>query len=162
MLKLSQKIIVKSIHWNSFYTINSREICFWKDDLRAICNPWTLVAQSCPTLCDLMDWGPPCSSVHGILQAAGLDSHSLLPGITWLRDQTLVSCIAGRASLLAQKVKNPPAMQKTWVWNLGQEDPLEKGMATHSSILPWRIPWTKEPGGPQSMRVTKSQTWLSN
>ena len=44
-------------------------------------------------------------------------------------------------------VKNPPAMSETWVQSLGWEDPLEKGMATHSSILAWRIPWTKEPGG---------------
>ena len=43
-------------------------------------------------------------------------------------------------------VKNPPAMQKTQVQSLGQEDPLEKGMATHSSILAWRISWTEEPG----------------
>ena len=46
-------------------------------------------------------------------------------------------------------VKNLPAMQETWVQSLGQEDPLEKGMATHSSILAWRIPWTGEPGGLQ-------------
>jgi len=44
-------------------------------------------------------------------------------------------------------VKNLPAMQETWVQSLGQEDPLEKGMAMHSSILAWRIPWTEEPGG---------------
>ena len=44
-------------------------------------------------------------------------------------------------------VKNPPAMQETQVLSLGQEDTLEKGMATHSSILAWRIPWTEEPGG---------------
>ena len=50
-------------------------------------------------------------------------------------------------SLVALTVKNLPAMQKTWVRSLGQEDPLEKGMATHSSILAWRIPWTEEPGG---------------
>jgi len=43
-------------------------------------------------------------------------------------------------------VKNPPAMRETWVLSLGWEDPLEKGMATHSSILAWRIPWTEEPG----------------
>ena len=51
-------------------------------------------------------------------------------------------------------VQNPPAMQElqeTWVWSLGWEDPLEKGMATQSSILVWRIPWTGEPGGVQSM-----------
>ena len=44
-------------------------------------------------------------------------------------------------------VKKPPAMQETWVPSLGWEDPLENGMATHSSILAWRIPWTEEPGG---------------
>ena len=43
-------------------------------------------------------------------------------------------------------VKNPRAMQETWVLSLGQEDPLEEGMATHSSILAWRVPWTEEPG----------------
>ena len=47
-------------------------------------------------------------------------------------------------------VKNPPAMQETWVQSLGQEAPLEEGMATHFSILAWRIPWTEEPGGLQS------------
>ena len=46
-------------------------------------------------------------------------------------------------------------MQETWVQSLGLEDPLEKEMATHSSILAWRIPWTEEPGGPQPMEVTK-------
>ena len=56
------------------------------------------------------------------------------------------------ASLMAQTVKNLPAMQETWVQSLGQEDPLEKGMATHSSILSWRIPWTEGPGGLQSMQ----------
>ena len=48
---------------------------------------------------------------------------------------------------MAQTIKNPPAMQETWVWSLGQEDPLQKGMATHSNILAWEIPWTEEPGG---------------
>ena len=47
-----------------------------------------------------------------------------------------------RASLIAQLVKNPPAMQATWVQSLGWEDPLEKGKANHSSILIWRLPWT--------------------
>ena len=48
-------------------------------------------------------------------------------------------------------VKNLPAMQKTWIQSLGQEDPLEKEMATHSSIIAWRIPWTEKPGELQSM-----------
>ena len=51
---------------------------------------------------------------------------------------------------MAQRVKNPPAMQETWVPSLGGEDPLEKGMVTHSSALAWRMPWTAEPGGLQS------------
>ena len=51
------------------------------------------------------------------------------------------------ASLVTQMVKNMPTMQKTWVRSPGQEDPLEKGMAAHSSILAWRIPLTEEPGG---------------
>ena len=58
---------------------------------------------------------------------------------------------------MAQLVKNPPAMQETWVRSLGWEDPLEKEKATHSSILAWRIPWTGEVHG-----VTKSQTRLTD
>ena len=56
-----------------------------------------------------------------------------------------------RDSLVAQTVKSLPAMRETWIRSLGQEDFLEKEMATHSSVLPWRIPWTEEPGGLQSM-----------
>ena len=56
-----------------------------------------------------------------------------------------------RASLVAQTVKNPPAMQETQVQSLGWEDLLENGTTSHSSILAWRIPWTGEPGGLQSM-----------
>ena len=52
---------------------------------------------------------------------------------------------------MAQMVKNLPVMQETQVQSLGQEDPLEKGIATHSGILAWRIPWTEEPGGSQSI-----------
>ena len=60
-------------------------------------------------------------------------------------------------------VKNLPAMQETWAGSLGQEDSLEKGMATHSSVLAWRIPWTEEPGGLQSMGSQRvGQDWASN
>ena len=65
-----------------------------------------------------------------------------------------ISTMSYGVSLVAQMVKkkkNVPAMQETWIWSLGGEDPLEKGMATHSSILAWRIPWTEESGGLQSM-----------
>ena len=64
--------------------------------------------------------------------------------MVWIRMTT------ERASLVAQRLKRLPAMRETWVRSLGWEDPLEKEMATHSSILAWRIPWTEEPGGLQS------------
>ena len=62
---------------------------------------------------------------------------------------------------MAQTVKNLPAMKETWVQSLGWEDPLEKGMAAHSSVLAWRISWTEKPGGLQSMG-SQSPTRLSN
>ena len=63
----------------------------------------------------------------------------------------ILSCSSLLVSLVAQTVKNLPVMEETGVQSLGWEDPLEKGMATHSGILAWRIPWTEEPGGPQSV-----------
>jgi len=65
------------------------------------------------------------------------------------------------ASLVAQMVKNPLAMQETWVQSLGWEDPLEEGMATHPSILVWRIPMDKGAWWAAVHGITKSQTWLS-
>ena len=73
-----------------------------------------------------------------------LESHSLC---NWLK-----------TSLVAQMVKNLPAMQETWVQSLGWEDPLEKGVAIHSSILAWRISWTEETGGAAAHEVAKSRT----
>ena len=78
---------------------------------------------------------------------------SLFPLIRLIRDlfilltylNSWVPCLF--APLVAQPVKNPPAMQETWVPSLGQKDTLEKGMDTHSSILAWRMPWTEEPSG---------------
>ena len=75
----------------------------------------------------------------------------------WDRWFEICLCHWGRASLVAQTVKDLLAKQKTWVLSLGQEDPLEKGMATHSSILVCRIPWTEEPSG-----LAKSWMWLSD
>ena len=67
------------------------------------------------------------------------------------------------ASLVAQLVKNLPAMQETWVQSLGWEDPLQKGMSTHSSSLPWRIPWTEEPGRLQTMASQRVRyNWATN
>ena len=59
------------------------------------------------------------------------------------------------ASLVTQTVKNLPAIQKTWVRSLDQKDTVEKEMATHSNILAWRIPWTEEPGGLQSVGLQR-------
>ena len=64
------------------------------------------------------------------------------------------------ASLVVQMVKNPPEVQETCIQSLDWEDPLEEGMATHSSILAWRIPWTEQPGGLQSTG-SQSRTQLS-
>ena len=76
---------------------------------------------------------------------------------------TTLNCDGKHHSLVAQMVKNLPAVQEIWVWSLGQEDPLEEGMATHSSILAWRIPWTEEPGGLQSMGSQRVRhEWATN
>ena len=64
---------------------------------------------------------------------------------------SLLFNMLSRASLVAQKLKHLPGMWETGVRSLGQEDPLEEGMTTHTSILAWRIPWTEEPGKPQSI-----------
>ena len=62
------------------------------------------------------------------------------------------------ASLMAHTIKNLPVRQETWVRSLGGEDPLKKGMATHSGILAWRMPWTEEPGGLWSMGCKELDT----
>ena len=115
------------------------------------------VAQSCPTLSDPMDCSLPGSSVHGSFQAGVLE---------WVAsafskrtpDEAVIKCPPPPqllffffnqlspiwASLVAQTVKNPPAVRETWVRSLGWEDPLEKGKAPHCSILAWRIPWSPQ------------------
>ena len=68
---------------------------------------------------------------------------------------TLIIHHSQKTSLMAQMLKNLPAMQETWVQFLGREDPLEKEMATHSSILAWEIPWIEEPGRLQSIGLQR-------
>ena len=71
----------------------------------------------------------------------------------------------GQVPVVAETGRNPPAIQETQVRSLGRDNPLEKGITAHSSILAWRIPWTEEPDGLQSMEsqgVAKSQTGLSD
>ena len=77
------------------------------------------------------------SETHGS-ESTSLSSHSLLNAL-----QSLYAC---SASLVPLMVKTLPPMQETWVRSMGQEDPLEKEMTVHSSILAWEIPWTEEPG----------------
>ena len=101
------------------------------------------VNQSCPTLCDRMDCSPPGSSAHGIFQATVLSGLPLpSPGVGYPLQYSW-------ASLVAQLVKNLPAMWETWIQSLGWEDPLEKGKATYSSYLAWRITWTIQSMGSQ-------------
>ena len=69
-------------------------------------------------------------------------------GENWTSKEKLPRAMA---SLVAQRVKRLPAVQETWVRSLGQGDPLEKEMATHSSTLAWKVPWTEKPGRLQSM-----------
>ena len=71
------------------------------------------------------------------------------------------SLLFHRASLMAQMIKNLPAIRETWVWSLGWDDPLEKDMATHSRIPAWEIPWKEEPGGLHSIG-SQSQTQLND
>ena len=106
-------------------------------------------SQNCDTLCHgyslAIRWltSPPGVSVS-IRQCTGY-------GSAYYLEPTREVWVQG-----AQMVKHLPAMQETWVQSLGQEDPLEKEMATHSHILAWKIPWTGEPGRLQSIGVTKN------
>ena len=108
--------------------------------------------RPCTFSCHTKQWGcvypgAACEVAHNFCL-----SHCLwLTLITWC------------ASLVAQLVKNLPAVQETQVWSLGQEDPLEKEMAIHSSILVWKTSWTQEPGGLQSMGLQRvGHDWETN
>ena len=94
----------------------------------------------------------------GVLQSMG----SQRVGHDWVTELNWTEW--SHASLVAQMVKNQSAMQETWVWSLGWEDDLEKGMTTHSNILAWRIPWTsEEPGRRQSMGSQRVRhDWTTN
>ena len=102
------------------------------------------VTQSSPTLSDLMDCSPPGSSIHGIFQARVLECGAIAFSNLALKViQAHFPC--------GSVVNNLPEMQELQETGLIGEDPLEEGIATHSSILAWQIPWTEEPGGLQSM-----------
>ena len=84
---------------------------------------------------------------HRPHSSPGTPSHELSPLPGFYYHVLILSLALRSASLVAETVKNPPAMRETWVRSLCQEDPLEKEMATHASILAWNIPWAEEPGG---------------
>ena len=107
-------------------------------------------------------YGPPrfasCHTWHVVSASHG----QAPPGCLCLSHLTFSTALS-RTSGVAQMVKNQPAVQETGVLTLGQEDPLEKWMATYSSILAWRIPRTKEPGGLQSMGSQRiGHDWVTN
>ena len=131
----------------------------WKVKVKSLSHVWLFATPWTVSL--------PGSSVHGIFQARTLEwvTISFSRKASQPGDWTCVSCIIGRrftiwatreahligASLLAQTVKNLPAMREVWVQSLSWKDPQEKEMAPHSSILAWNIPWKEEPGRLQSM-----------
>ena len=136
MLDELKKAPVSVCHMMSFKTV----VVQWLSHVRLFATPWTAVCQA--SLSFPISWS--CSN--------------LLP-LSWWCHPTISSSVtpfssypqSSAASLVTQVVKNLPAIRETRVQPLGWEDPLERGMATHSSILAWRIPWTEEPGGLQSM-----------
>ena len=115
------------------------------------------VAKSCPILCDPVDCSTPGFPVPHLLPDLSLN----LP--KFMSIESVRPIISGRGetgiylfpeigvSLVSQLVKNLPAVQETWVQSLGWDHPLSEEMATHSSILAWKISWTEEPGELQSM-----------
>ena len=82
-----------------------------------------------------------------------MSGHSSLTTVR--KESQLLTVHVISSSLVAKRLKRLPLMRETWVRSLGWEDPLEKEMATHSSTLAWRIPWTEEPGGLQSMGLQR-------
>ena len=140
---------LKSRWWQGWFLLEAPRVNLFLAPLLAYSIPWLVAAslQSLP------------SSSHGLLCFCVFSLLLIRILVTGFRtcSQPL------RASLVAQIVKNLPARQETWVWSLGREEPLKKGMAIHSSILAWRIPWTEKPGRLQSMGSQRVRhNWTTN
>ena len=121
----------------------------WETQVRSL-GPEDPLEKEMAIYSSTIAWKIPWTEEPGRLQSMG----SQRVGHDWATSLWL------GASLVAQRLKHLPTMQETWVRSLGWEDPLEKEVATHSSTLAWKIPWTEEPAG-YSLWGHKSQTWLS-
>ena len=156
-----------SINWHARLKTSLAPYCLWEG---------SLVIALCSMPFINWPWNPVCSVTALYSSQKGLVIHKkVLPSSFFpvfsanrslLRKLFFLLCLL-ESSLVAQTVKRLPAMRETWVWSLGREDPLEKEMATHSSILSWKIPWTGEPGRLQSMGPQRvghdwatSLTWI--
>ena len=117
------------------------------------------------TSSSVLAWRIPGTGEPGGLPSMGSHSRTRLKRLS--SSSSSSPMFESSASLVAQRLKRLPSMRETWVQFLGWEDALEKEMATHSSILAWRIPWTEEPGGLQSTGSQRvghdwAQTWCLN
>ena len=162
--------------WNSFFVLLVRHQLFlrWILHSSLLCDHWNLKAlthgptdwtfSDCISIVQRQDavlsWEKEWVLLHDQRRAKDPIHNSSYDGYGgkvpihafngYKNKKLVLAQVLQGASLVAQRIKRLPAMQETRVWSLGWENPLEKEMATHSSILTWRIPWTEEPGGLQS------------
>ena len=119
----------------------------------------------CPHLISLLSFSPVAPVSGGFTTKPHkfrVLTHSCVLTVLWVRSLGALEWVSQGYSLVAQMVKSLPAMHETWVRSLGRENPLEKGIATHSRTLAWKIPWMEEPGRLQSMGSHVHGTWLSS
>ena len=156
-----QFVVIHTV--KGFSIVNEADVFFWNSlafsMIQQMLTIWSLVPLPflSPPWTSGSSWFMYCWSLAWRILGITLLACEM-SAIVWLLEHSLALPFFGirmktdpfftpQASLVAQSVKNLSAMQKTQVWSLGWEDPLEKEMGTHSSILAWRIPWTEEPGG---------------
>ena len=136
----------------NFWTQQTRRATF-----RYLENPLTFAFCPCHIIVEVPTvlheiWGASALRTCGVFQISPLRLWMIFILYSFSERQDLMQA---SISLVAQTVKNPPTMWETWVWSLGREDTLEEGMATHSSILTWRIPKTEKPGELQSIGLKR-------
>ena len=156
-----QFVVIHTV--KGFSIVNEADVFFWNSlafsMIQQMLTIWSLVPLPflSPPWTSGSSWFMYCWSLAWRILGITLLACEM-SAIVWLLEHSLALPFFGigmktdpfftpQASLVAQSVKNLSAMQKTQVWSLGWEDPLEKEMATHSGILAWEIPWTEEPGG---------------